>query len=105
MRQKETRSYSFVSYSIVTQNDRKVAAAGIKKSHKLRIPNWKYVETLADSSLHSITQNTIISRKHKIYVQSSSRTALSYLDIKRIVLNDGITTVPYGYKGSDYKLS
>lgn len=92
------------SYSIVTQGDRKVAAAGIKKCHQQRIPHWKYVDTIANSSLYSISQNTITSRRHRIFMQSTSRIALSYLDIKRIVLNDGITTVPYGYKGSDYNL-
>lgn len=92
------------SYSILTLDQRKVAAAGIKKSHQHRIPHWKFVQTLAESSLHTIAQNTITSRKHRIYVQSSSRTALSYLDIKRVVLRDGITTVPYGYKGVNYQI-
>ena len=60
------------------------------------------METLAESSIHTIRQNTITSRKHKLYTQSTSRTALNYQDIKGIVLCDGITTVPYGYKGNDY---
>ena len=85
------------SYSIVTQKQQKMAAAGVKRCMRKRLHHEDYVNTIASSSLTSIRQKTIISKKHKIYVQSAVRTALSYLDIKRVVLPDGISSVPYGY--------
>ena len=87
------------SYSIVTEQQQKMAAAGVKRCMHRCLRHVDYVDTIASSSLKNITQNTLISRKHKIYMQTNQRIALSYLDIKRIVLGNGIDTIPYGYNG------
>ena len=86
------------SYSIASEKQHKMAAAGVKRCLQKHLRHEDYVDIIASSSLSSVTQQTIISKKHRIYVQSSVRTALSYLDIKRIVLPNGVDTVPYGYK-------
>ena len=84
-------------YSIVSATDQKMAAAGVKKSSQKLLKHHLFVEALVDRSHFNIRQKNIISKKHEIYTQSSYKTALSCLDIKRIVLPDEINTVPYGY--------
>ena len=87
------------SYSMVTAEQQKMAAAGVKRCMHRFLRHVDYVDTIASSSLKNITQNTLVSRKHKIYMQESERVALSFLDIKRIVLGNGVDTIPYGYNG------
>ena len=89
------------SYSLVTTEQQKMAAAGVKKCMHHCLRHVDYVDTIASSSLKNIIQNTFVSRKHRIFMQQSQRIALSYLDIKRIVLGNGIDTIPYGYNGYD----
>ena len=76
-----------------------MAAAGVKRCMHRCLRHVDYVDTIANSSLQTITQKTLISKKHRIYMQKSQRIALSYFDIKRIVLGDGINSIPYGYNG------
>ena len=47
--------------------------------------------------------NTIRSRKHNIGTERINKTALSADDDKRIVSEDGIHTLPYGFKGGKKK--
>ena len=87
------------SYSMVTEKDQKMAAAGVRRPMQKCLRHVDYVETIANSSLKTIKQNSLISKKHRIFMQNSERIALSYLDIKRIVLGNGIDSIPYGYNG------
>ena len=84
-------------YSLVTKTDHKLAAAGVKRSSQKLLKHHQFVEAIASSSTFHITQNTIVSKQHRVYTQKMLRTALSYFDVKRIILPDGITTRPYGY--------
>jgi len=43
------------------------------------------------------TMNVLKSYKHVMYAETINKVALSAEDDKRIILEDGITTVPYGY--------
>ena len=45
--------------------------------------------------------NTIRSRQHNIGTERINKTALSAYDDKRIVLEDGIKTLPYGHKDAN----
>ena len=76
-----------------------MAAAGVKKAMQRCLRHVDYVDVIASASLKTVTQNTLISRDHRMFMQESTRIALSYLDIKRVVLSNGIDTVPYGYNG------
>ena len=76
-----------------------MAAAGVKRSMQRCLKHVDFVDVIASASLKTVTQNTLVSRKHRMFMQESTRIALSYLDIKRIVLPNGIDTVPYGYNG------
>ena len=54
-------------YSIVTNNEQKMAVAGVKKSSQKLLKHVQFVETLAEQSLFTIEQKTIISRNHTVY--------------------------------------
>lgn len=84
-------------YSIVTQTEQKMAVAGVKKCSQKFLKHAHFVETLANQSFYTIQQKTIISKNHEVFTQKMLKTALSVLDIKRIVLPDGVNTIPYGY--------
>ena len=84
-------------YSLVTPYDQKMAVAGVKKYKHKCLKHHLFVEAIASSSVTTVEQNSIISKNHSLYVQKMKRTALSILDIKRVILSDDITTVPHGY--------
>ena len=86
-------------YSLVTKTEQKLAAAGVKKSKQHLLKHHKYVEILSEFSRMNIKQKTISSQAHELYTQEQERIGLSALDIKRVLLPDGINTVPYGYFG------
>jgi hypothetical protein len=48
------------------------------------------------------TMNTFRSRLHNIGTERINKTALSANDDKRIILEDGITTLAYGYRGEKW---
>ena len=41
--------------------------------------------------------NMIRSEKHKLYTVTQNKTSLSAYDDKRYILDDGISTLPYGH--------
>ncbi len=46
--------------------------------------------------------NTIRSRQHNVASERINKTTLSADDDKRIILEDGINTLPYGYKATKH---
>ena len=86
-------------YSIVTDEEQKMGAAGVKRSMQKRLKHVDYVEAIAHSTSKNITQNTLVSKNHRIFMRRSEKIALSFVDIKRVVLGNGIDTIPYGYNG------
>ena len=86
-------------YSIVTDEEQKMGAAGVKRNMQKRLKHVDFVETIAHSTFKNITQNTLVSKNHRIFMRQSERIALSFVDIKRVVLGNGIDTIPYGYNG------
>ncbi len=58
-----------------------------------------YRECLFSKQSQLRTMNAIRSRQHNIGTERINKTALSAYDDKRIVSEDGINTLPYGYKG------
>ena len=84
-------------YSMVTETEQKMAAAGVKLSQQKLLKHHLFVERISGSDIFHIEHKNFVSKDHELYTQKTYRTALSNLDIKRIVLPDGINTVPYGY--------
>ena len=75
----------------------KLATAGIKQCVHKKLTHDRFLEVLRDNSYFDITQYTINSKKHNLYTIKKTRTGLSALDIKRYILADGISTLPYGH--------
>ena len=91
-------SFRAKSYSIVTLKEQKMAVAGVKRSKKHCLKHVDFVDVIASASLKTITQRTLTVKEHRIFMQESNRIALSYFDVKRCVLGNGIDTVPFGYR-------
>ena len=89
-------------YSMITRNEQKRAAAGVKRSVAKCLTHVEYVDILANACMKSVVQRTLISKNHNIFMQEMQRVALSYFEIKRYVLDGGINTVPYGYRGLEF---
>jgi len=71
---------------------------GINKSTRdNRITFDDYKECLLTRRDQHRTMNVLRSHKHTMYAETINKVALSAEDDKRIILEDGITTVPYGY--------
>lgn len=88
---------------MVTRNEQKLAAAGVKRSERKCLTHVDYVDVIASSSFKTVLQRNLVSKNHSIFMQEARRVALSYLDIKRVVLSDGINTIPYGYEGGLFR--
>lgn len=56
-----------------------------------------FYKTLFEQSTFSIIQNSIIAKNHEIFSIQQEKVGLSFDDDKRIVLEDKISTVPWGY--------
>ena len=75
----------------------KLATAGIQQSAHKRLTHDKFVDILSNNSSEPITQYSINSKKHTLYTMKKTRTGLSALDIKRYILDDGVSTIAYGH--------
>ncbi len=84
-------------YSIASASEQKQATAGVKSCQQKHLKHHHYVETLSDFTQKYITQRTIASHNHILYTQEQTRVGLSALDLKRIILPNGIEMVPYGF--------
>ena len=56
-----------------------------------------YKNSLFKGINKTIIQNTIISKKHKLYSASSEKIALSSSDDKRYILDNNINTLSFGH--------
>ena len=76
----------------------KSTAAGTKRNVKDRyLTHCHYLNTLKTLAHHYVTQNVIISKKHKICSVNQTKISLSAQDTKRYILNDGINTLAHGH--------
>ena len=58
-----------------------------------------YRECLTTQKDQYRRMNTLRSYKHTMYAETINKVALSANDDKRIILADGIKTIPHGYMG------
>lgn len=71
---------------------------GIKQSYvKKHIKFHHYKACLLESRVFQASYNTIRSFNHQLYSIRETKNSLSPLDDKRVILNDGIHTLPYGH--------
>ena len=72
---------------------------GIKKAViKKQISFDDYVECLFSKKLQMRKINVIRSHQHEIFSETVNKIALSADDVKRIIMDDGISTLSFGNK-------
>jgi hypothetical protein len=98
------KMYSYLKDS--GENEKK--AKGIKKAViKKQLSHQKYLNSLEARTVEEINGDnnklkfkTITSFKHRVFTENCKKSALSPLDDKRWILNDGITTRALGHKNN-----
>jgi hypothetical protein len=56
-----------------------------------------YKNTLFNQQTYEHKTRSLRSNKHEMYLQEVTKSSLSPFDDKRYILNDGISTIPFGY--------
>jgi hypothetical protein len=95
------KMYSYLKDSGENENK----AKGIKKAViKKQLSHQKYLNSLeartAEQIKSEVNFKTITSFKHRVFTENCKKSALSPLDDKRWILNDGITTRALGHKNN-----
>ena len=93
------KSYSYETDNGVVEKKCKGVKQYVVKNH---ITINDYRKCLFSKQPQLRTMNTIRSRQHNVVTERINKTAISADDDKRIILEDGIMTLPYGYKGTEY---
>ena len=93
-------------YSFKVKEEEKKKCKGVKKNVVAKsITQKDYKDCLFNDKDHLRTMNVIRSHGHEIYTEEVNKVALSAADDKRVVLEDGISTLAYGhYKLKDGKI-
>ena len=87
-------------YSVLSANDDKhmKKAKGVKKNVvKKQLCHQDYKDCLFLEKKYMHSMNTIRSDKHQLYTVKQNKTSLAPYDDKRYLLDDGITSLPYGH--------
>ena len=85
-------------YSLEYDNKSMKKAKGVKKYViKKYMTHEDYRNCLFDTSEYLHSMNSIRSIKHQLYTVRQNKTTLSSYDDKRYMLEDGISTLPYGH--------
>ena len=77
--------------------DKKVAKGVASVALKKRITHDDYLRVLRSNDVVRAEALTIRSERHQIYTMAIGKRALDAVDSKRVVLNDGISTLPFGH--------
>ena len=86
------------AYSYIGEKSGK-RAKGVKKSVlKKSITHDHYKACLFDNDVVKRNITSLCSHKHRIFGETVTKIALSPLDTKRYILDDGITTLAFGHK-------
>ena len=93
------KSYCYTIDGVSPRNGKK--CKGVKKAVvKKHLTIEDYKNCVLSGVQKKIEQTTLRSRKHTIYTEHTRKLALSPYDDKRVILEDGISTLPIGH----YKL-
>lgn len=85
------------TYSIITENDCRVARAKGIQSHKRdKFSHKEFRDIQEDGKIRSVSQTSIQSKYHEVFTITQEKRALACWDTKRFWLNDNLS-VPYGH--------
>lgn len=73
-------------------------AKGVKKCATRKLTYELYVSCLQTSSRHSVLQDSIVRKNNANFSVTSHKIALNPFSNKRFILDDAITSFPFGYK-------
>ena len=85
-------------YSYTVGNKENHTAKGISKAASRELKHEMYKKCLFEETVFKCDMNLIRSVDHVLQAQTVRKKALVCFDDKRYILNDGITTRPYGHK-------
>ena len=86
--------------NILDSEDRAVRCAGVKRSvAEKSLRHEEFLETILYGKYQRVEQCNLRSRGHRIFLEKCTRIGLNPVDLKRIISDDDIHTVPYGYFG------
>ena len=71
------------------------------KGVNLKLKHKEYVDVLFNKKVLRHKKKRILSEKHNIGKYLLNKISLSCHDDKRFILDDGINSLPYGYKTID----
>ena len=92
------KMYSVFSDNIVEEKKEMKKAKGVKKSVvKKEITHRNYVDCLINEKTYMHQMTTIKSYQHQLYTVKQNKVSLCPYDDKRYLLEDGITSLPYGH--------
>lgn len=87
------------SYALEVEGEEKSQKRlkGVKRAAVRNIEFEDFANCLFNRERKYVYQNLIVNKHFNVYTVKQKKLALSYNDDKRIILQDMITTVPYGY--------
>lgn len=89
-------------YALESENDQYIkkikGVKGLEVKNSIQFSDYK--NCLFNNKNLYCSQNLIVSKKHKLYTMRQTKLALNCFDDKRQILEDGISSLPYGH----YKL-
>ena len=84
-------------YSLKTKKEEMKKAKGVKKNvAKKDISHLDYVDCLFDERKFMHTMQSIRSFKYQLFTIKHNKISLSPYDDKRYLLDDGVSSLPYG---------
>ena len=84
-------------YSVLSEKEMKKAKEVKKNVIKHQLCHQDYKDCLLLEQTYKHSMNSIQSEKHQLYIVKQNKTSLAPYDDKRYLLDDGITSLPYGH--------
>ena len=87
-------------YSFLTTNPKqpeKHVAKGIQYAVAKSIKHAEYLEQLKRPTENRLMNRRIAAKLHQMYTLKTNKRGLCAFDDKRVILEDGVTTLPYGH--------
>jgi len=91
-----SKCYAFETLQMIERKLKGISKATLKEHISIE----DYENTLFNNVEKCVDNYRLTSNKHTEYLIKQNKIALRPFDDKRIILNDGITTLPYGYFSS-----